>query len=739
MMMPSKKMSLILALALFAGVLGMGMGVLAQGTEPVEKKQRGEVTAVQAADAPLEADRANKGAAKLPQGALASFGRLPFQNGSRIHASELSPDGKLLATLSSRSTTVWNTATGQPVFRFFFDVPAWPCYQRGLAFSPDNKRLACGPSSEHIFVWDLASGKELRRFSTKIETFDFSFFRFSVDSTAIIVESNNVISWLNVETGATVCKLSGLRIKLLSPDDKTFAAVEDSKQQVHIGDTKTGKIAHTLSIAAKKSSAPGVLFVLFLPDGVTLAVARTWGDSTKEGKQGYRTEVQFWDITTGKRRETTWSLITTGHSTYRLAISPNGKVLHFHGSRYALDTGKELAPIALVYYTTAIFPHPDGKTLFAVGLEEIRRWDIATGTQISKDRDFCRWLESTVSPDGRWLALRGAQYRGGFLELCDTGSRQAKRIAWPWGNGAHIAFTADSRSLICNEYYHLQFLTVPRLALGKKLVPAGKFDIEDASLPVSGDGRHLAVVRSTGLLRLFDLTTDKQVWSLEGMGRALFTPDGKRLLAQSRQDRAIRLHDLATKKILFEVQSPNDRSGRGSAWISAWAFDPRGRLLAVAMTGGHVIVLDAATGNERFRFLSMPTVNPLRGLREYYQHATALAFSADGQWLAVGGDDGYLRIWEVSTRRELHRLHGHEGATQALGFSADGRRLVSFGAGEGFLWDLRPRRVRVKGPNPFVGSGIAARENPPEARGCPPGTDCPIDRRSRRGTIRSPQ
>src|SRR5260370_2308292 len=71
MMMPSKKMSLILALALFAGVLGMGMGVLAQGTEPVEKKQRGEVTAVQAADAPLEADRANNGAGKLLTGTVA--------------------------------------------------------------------------------------------------------------------------------------------------------------------------------------------------------------------------------------------------------------------------------------------------------------------------------------------------------------------------------------------------------------------------------------------------------------------------------------------------------------------------------------------------------------------------------------------------------------------------------------------------------------------------------------------
>src|ERR1022692_2998980 len=200
-------------------------------------------------------------ALNLPDGALTSFGRLPFHNGSRIHASELSPDGKLLATLSSRSATVWNTATGEPLYRFFFDVPAWPGYRRGLAFSPDSKRLACGPTSEHIFVWDLASGKELRRFTTEFEMFGYSFLRFSKDGAALIVESNDVLSWLNVETGATIRRLPHGRIKQLSPDERTFLIVKESKQQVLIGDTMTGKITHTLPIAAMFGDGEhGVLF-----------------------------------------------------------------------------------------------------------------------------------------------------------------------------------------------------------------------------------------------------------------------------------------------------------------------------------------------------------------------------------------------------------------------------------------------------------------------------------------------
>lgn len=153
MMMASEKMTLILALAVFAGFLGMEVGILAQPTGSVKEKQADEVVA----DAPLEADGLNQGRAALPQGALTCFGRLPFHNGSRIHASELSPDGKLLATLSSRSATVWDTATGQPVYRFFFDLPA-----RGLV----AERSVEGPlHARRQKNADIAQGKPRSAFA----------------------------------------------------------------------------------------------------------------------------------------------------------------------------------------------------------------------------------------------------------------------------------------------------------------------------------------------------------------------------------------------------------------------------------------------------------------------------------------------------------------------------------------------------------------------------------------------
>jgi WD40 repeat protein/HEAT repeat protein len=653
---------------------------------PSNKQEKKPPKAVDGGGRPRPAQE--KPAANLPDGAIASFGRMPFHNGSRIQASEMSPDGKLLATLSRRSATIWDIATGQPLHRFFFDIPGWPASQLGLAFSPDSKRFA-GITSELIVVWDLTNGKELRRFTTETERRGFSFMPVSSEGTAL---------------------------KQLSPDGKTFVVVKETQRKVLIGDAATGKIAHTLPIAARFDGTDQG--VLFLPDGVTLAVVH--------GSEKPTPEVQFWNFKTGKRHEKTWPL--PNHAVgvrHRLALSPDGKVLIVSWNlsppplrstlrRYEVETNKELPPIELGW-TQAIFAHSDGKTLFAVGLEQIRRWNVATGKEISKDKDFLDWRETAVSRDGRWLALRGAQYHDGFLELCDTESRKAKRIAWPWGNGATLAFTSDNRSLVVNQYYHLQFLRVPDLAELNKLIPAEKYDITEASMHFSADGRHLAVVRSTGLLRFYDLNTRKEIWTLKETQRVLFTPDGKRLLVQSRGARGrgdLRMYDLATKKGLFEFKypvdrGPVDRGDGGGAWIRDWAFSPNGRLLAAAMTGGHIVMLDAATGKERSRFLSVP-IERVRGLEDHYLHTTALVFSPDGQWLAGGGDDGYLRIWEVGcvathpTQRELHRLHGHEGATQALAFSGEGRRLVSFGDGEGMVWDLRPPRKDKKKSDPFA-------------------------------------
>jgi RNA polymerase sigma factor (sigma-70 family) len=641
-----------------------------------------------ALDGPLPVAR------NLPAGAIASFGAVPFHHGARVATSELSPDGTRLATLGRRSATLWEMATGQVLRSFFFDIPALPTWADGLAFSPDGKWLACRPTRDRILVWDLASGKEVRRFTIKPAWYSHAFLCFSADGRALIAQTDQDVAWLNIATGAVDRRLPQVRIKQLSPDDKTFAMVDEEKRLVHMGDAATGRIVHSLPIAAKADAMEQG--ILFLPDRVTVAIVHHADNPPKE----YRHEVQFWDYTTSQRQPRTWAIPESDRrEAYRLALSHDGKVLFFPEDRknirrYSLESGQELPPLDLYgQWTSALFPHPDGKMLVSVHPDAIRRWDIANQRQISRDEDFVDWRQTAISPDGRWLAMGAYQapFRG-ILEVRDVETGKGQRIEYK-GSHQTLAFTPDSKALAVNHYEHIQFLKVPELTEIKKLKPDSPAAGE-GSMVFSPDGRFLAATTTTARFRLVDLATGKEIFALDEIANVAFSPDSSRMLVVSRNSPMLRSYETTTRKLQYEVELPPDRGSLRRHWarVAALAVAPDGRRVAMAMTGGNVCLVDTASGKERTRFVSVPTEQAMGRDGDSYLHATALAFSPGGQWLAAGGEDGFLRIWEVSTRRELHRLHGHEGPAEALAFSADGRRLLSFGSGEAILWDLRPRR-----------------------------------------------
>ena len=66
-----------------------------------------------------------------------------------------------------------------------------------------------------------------------------------------------------------------------------------------------------------------------------------------------------------------------------------------------------------------------------------------------------------------------------------------------------------------------------------------------------------------------------------------------------------------------------------------------------------------------------------------------LTFSGYGLCLLSGGRDWTLRLWDLQTRKELHRMRGHTDGVRCVIVSADGKRAVSGGDDRTVrLWDL---------------------------------------------------
>jgi hypothetical protein len=85
-----------------------------------------------------------------------------------------------------------------------------------------------------------------------------------------------------------------------------------------------------------------------------------------------------------------------------------------------------------------------------------------------------------------------------------------------------------------------------------------------------------------------------------------------------------------------------------------------------------------------------PATRSLRGtLPGDVAQTTAAGFAPSGRFVALGGADGVIRLWDVAAEKELTRLRGHRGPVRSLAFSGDGRLLVSGSADVTALsWDV---------------------------------------------------
>lgn len=241
------------------------------------------------------------------------------------------------------------------------------------------------------------------------------------------------------------------------------------------------------------------------------------------------------------------------------------------------------------------------------------------------------------------------------------------------------------------------------------LLPELKFSVPHSSHTFSPDGQYLITTGEDKTVKYWNIDYGQEVKKFtfsSGIRMVKISRDGKYLALASDKNTAL-IVDAETGKQLAELPHPDT--------VHDIVLSPNGKFLATQMYGSGenlrtVKVWSVPYGNfekefihrngmvrkvifspdNRFVVVSIDDMNDekhsgvhiwdLANGEEIYLHHDGfvmdIQFSPDGKYLATGGKERFVRLYDVKNWKEVRRLVNNE-PINALDFSADGRLLVT--------------------------------------------------------------
>jgi WD40 repeat protein/uncharacterized caspase-like protein len=637
-----------------------------------------------------------------------------------------SPDGRLLATATFRSSTIklWETATGRELRDLSAGGQNSSSMSPSVAFSADNRLLAASAGNNSVKVWEVTTGREVQTLSGGQASFmsalGVSFIAFSVDGKKLVTISDAIRVWdtatwqaiKTVDTSSLNASgfTGGEGGMALSADGNQLARVDADglKTQIKFFDLTAGREARAVNLPGKQINS---VELCFTADGRLLAAGIV------------EKKLKVWDVTaTQNERE----LAPTAKDYSMVKFSRDGRLV-------ALTEG----------YTVKMWDAATGRELPALNVPN-------TGVFVENGSVF-----ASFSADGKRIATSGFGTQT-FLWDTETG-KQITQMKGRSNMAYAVAFSPDGTQLSAGGRTRWDL----RTGRGLRLTPSPSDKLFGMPSP---DGKLVAMFApNSNAITILETPSGRTLQTLTrtatsgGVERVYFSPDGKLLTA-------IYMETQGTKPIgntsSSQVKIWDVTSGRELQTLalgttpSQVGFSADGHVLATVGTQGEVALWDVASGN-RLRDLtsspmgnlgsmpnlgslpnpgnlgkpgSMPTMPSMADINSMITNVlgtmtagtmgrsvTSVAFSPDGKILATGGVEstsnldtlmsnatnqkpsknkkapnsqdllkdikvettGQVVFWDTATGREVGRIKGHGKGVTDVAFSRDGKLIAS--------------------------------------------------------------
>lgn len=354
----------------------------------------------------------------------------------------------------------------------------------------------------------------------------------------------------------------------------------------------------------------------------------------------------------------------------------------------------------------------DGRLLAGASGKSVQIWDAQTGRtlhRLSMPGLRPDVLALAFSPDGKTLAsyeeaaveprIKGRIERRGKLRITDVATgktlRQFDRAKYTGRTRSigikYLAFLADGKQILLRDERE----AVVRLLDTESGQEVRAFRCQEEQLQSfahSPDGQLLVVGGQTGILQLWEIASGKERFArkkhADSCVALAFSPDSK-LLASGDKNGIAHLWDIATGKIAHTLDAKIDQGPGQHLGIGSLSFAPDGKTL-LSSHRDWAVYSDVATGQEIGRIPNEPS----RALR-YFPGGKMLVAGGDNQW---GRGDNMFRFFDLETGKPCRNFDGLGASVEALAYSADGKYIAANDGGntappELRVWEVNSGRV----------------------------------------------
>jgi WD40 repeat protein/serine/threonine protein kinase len=567
-----------------------------------------------------------------------------------------------------------------------------------MAISPNGEWLAAGDAAGQVAVWALLAKAPPRQWQVGAEV---EYLTFSPDGGRLAVASiDGTVRTLANPSGTLISefhepsRILDLRFssdgqRLASCSEETFSVVNIQtkirEQSAHQDAAWAAAISPDFQLIARAVRPEGLLFCRngtnlltelvgtrlnsrahrISPDGRWLATVRAdysieiWSLDRLKPERTLRNHIKAPNVVA-------WSL-----DSRLLASAGEDQIICV----WEVETGRLLRSLqGHEDRVDGLAFSPDNHFLFSGGWDKkLRVW---TPLEPGASRAPVPLLPATgnarLGPGGRFLCTRSP---GPVIRVFET-SPELTFYDWTHDVGC-AAISCDGRSFAAASARG-NLCELWRRDTNGFVLESSQVGLENArGTAFSRDGQRLAF-SADGSFGVWDVKPWRSLarwqeaeWKEFGM---VFDPPGKRIFIAC-YNKGLLVGNVETHELTRFPKKHLDA-------ISHVDISPDNRFVATSSFDGAVLLWSFAPG-EKPNVVGPPLVKQRTG-------AWSVAFSPDGQRLAVGFADGQIQLWDIPHRMLVGSLKGHRRAVWELAFNPADDSLVSVSPDELRVWHVSP-------------------------------------------------